>query len=66
MNKLKTSWVDPRKFKNDEEYSFAMKVAWGFAQASQEIIDYVENSKNVIETLNKKDKGEVSKFSIGS
>ena len=28
---IRNAWVDPRTFKSDEEYAFAMKTAWAMA-----------------------------------
>lgn len=64
--KIKTSFIDPRKFKSDEDYSFACKVAWGWAQASDEILRFIDEAKDRAEYLKKKERGEiVDKFSIG-
>jgi hypothetical protein len=51
--------VDPRSFKNDEEYSFAMKTAWAYAKAADELIEFVNKNIEEFEELSKKEKGEI-------
>ena len=64
--KIKTGFIDPRKFKTDEEYAFACKVAWGWAQAADDILKFIEEAKAQAEYLKQKERGEiVDKFSIG-
>lgn len=55
---IRNSWVDPRKFKTARELDHAYAGAWGFAQAVQEILDYVAASIEDAESLTKKEKGE--------
>lgn len=33
--------MDPRQFKSEKELEYAYITAWGLAQASQEIVDFV-------------------------
>lgn len=67
-DKVQNSWVDPRGFKSDEEYAFAMKVAWGLAQASQEIMNWVEQRyQECVGLRNKADgKDREKSFAIGT
>lgn len=58
-DKIHNSWVDPRSFKNDEEYVYAMKTAWSFAQAGEEILAFTEKMIEEAEALTKKEKGEI-------
>ena len=57
-DKIHNSWVDPRSFKDDNEYSYAMKTAWAWARASEEIITFTEQTIEEAEALTKKEKGE--------
>jgi hypothetical protein len=58
-DKIHNSWVDPRSFKNDEEYAYANKTAWAFASCAQQIIDYVNTNIEQAEMLSKKEKGQM-------
>jgi len=59
QSQIRNSWVDPRKFKNDEEYSYAMKTAWAFASAADSILAWMEKNIEEAEMLTKKEKGEL-------
>ena len=66
QSKVQTSWLDPRKAGSDEELLYQYKVAWGFAQAADEILKFVESAKDKVDFYLKKERGEVTnKFSIG-
>ncbi|MCK9371324.1 hypothetical protein M0R04_15530 [Candidatus Dojkabacteria bacterium] len=56
---IRNSWVDPRTFKNDKEYSFAMRTAWAMAKASDEIIDFIEKTIEEGIAMGEKQKGKV-------
>ena len=58
-SRIKSSFIDPRKFKTDEEYIFACKVGWGWAQAASEVLEFIEVSEKNVEFLKKKGKGEL-------
>lgn len=58
-DRIHHSWVDPRQFKSDKEYAYAMKTAWGFAQAAEEILAFVDKVKEESEMLTKKEKDEI-------
>lgn len=49
--------VDPRKFKSDEEYLFAQKIAWATGQAYSELLDLIENRVKEAEFLTEKEQG---------
>jgi hypothetical protein len=57
-DKIHNSWVDPRSFKNDEEYLYAVKTAWAFANAGEQILSFIERMVEEAEELTKKEKGE--------
>lgn len=59
---IRNSWVDPRTFKNDEEYSFAMKTAWAMAKASDEIIEFVEKTIEEGIAMSEKEKEKVDQL----
>ena len=64
--KIKHSWLDPRKAKGTEEFFYEYVTSWGWAQAAQEIIEWVEKMKGQKEYLEKKKKGEITNnFAIG-
>ena len=50
--------MDPRSFKDDNEYAYAMKTAWAWARSSEEIIAFTEKMVEEAEALTKKEKGE--------
>ena len=49
--------MDPRSFKDDNEYAYAMKTAWAWASAGEEILAFVEQMVEEAEALTKKEKG---------
>jgi hypothetical protein len=49
--------VDPRLFKNDEEYLFAQKTAWAYGQFASDILDLIENKTSDSEFLTEKEQG---------
>ena len=57
-DRIHNSWVDPRSFESDEKYLYAMKTAWAFAQASEQILAFTTNMIEEAEALTKKEKGE--------
>ena len=59
---IRNAWVDPRTFKSDEEYAFAMKTAWAMAKASDEIIEYVQKIIEEGIAMTEKQKGKVDKL----
>ena len=54
---IRASVVDPRKFKLDEEYLFAQKVAWASGQAYSELLDLIDNKVREAEFLTEKEQG---------
>ena len=64
--KLKNSWLDPRKVKEQDKFFYEYVVAWGFAQASSEILHFLEEKKSETQALRDKKKGIIKKdFRIG-
>lgn len=59
QDKINHSWLDPRKVKDDETLLYEYKVAWAFAQAAQEILDYIQKGIEEAEYLTKKERGEI-------
>ena len=59
---IRNAWVDPRTFKSDEEYAFAMKTAWAMAKASDEIIDFIEKTIEEGIAMSEKEKGKTDKL----
>lgn len=55
----RSSLVDPRSFKSDEEYLYAQKVAWANASAANEILEAIEKDIETADMLTKKEKGEI-------
>lgn len=58
-DKIKHSWVDPRKAKSDKDLLYQYKTAWAFAQAAEEILSFVQKLQEEAEHLTKKEKGEL-------
>ncbi len=54
---IKSAVVDPRKFKSDNEYLFAQKIAWASGQAYSELLDLIENKVKEAEFLTEKEQG---------
>jgi hypothetical protein len=59
VDKINHSWVDPKQFKKDEDFMRAYNVAWAFAEASQQILQFVDNMIEEAESLTKKERGEL-------
>lgn len=55
---IKQALVDPRRFKNDEEYTYAQKVAWAYGQHASDLLAILEQMQEDAEALVKKEKGE--------
>lgn len=58
-DKIHNSWVDPRQFKSDNEYAYASKTAWAWAQAAEGIIEFVGKIQDESAGVTRKEKGEV-------
>ena len=58
--KINNSWVDPRAAESDEDLLYRYKVAWAFAQAAQQIIDYAEGLTEESEALTDKEEGKTT------
>lgn len=58
-DKINHSWVDPRSFKDDQEFARAYNVAWGFAQAAEQILGFIDQQVDQAAGLTAKEKGEV-------
>ena len=56
-SKIKHSWLDPRKIKSLEDFHYEYVVAWGFSQAADEILKFVDNNQQEAEHLEKKEEG---------
>ena len=59
-DKIRHAWVDPRKVKSDQDLLYEYKVAWAFARASEEILQFVEKVIDEASHLTKKEKGEIT------
>lgn len=65
-SRIKNSWLDPRKAKDEKDLSFQYTVAWALAQATTELVGLIEEYVSAADYLEKKDRGEiVDKFKIG-
>jgi hypothetical protein len=58
-SKIHNSWIDPTKSIDDAKLLYEYKLAWSFAKAAQEILDYVDQSIQIADELNKKEKGQM-------
>lgn len=54
---IKSAVVDPRKFKSDDEYLFAQKVAWASGQACSELLELIDNKVSEATFLTEKEQG---------
>lgn len=64
--KLQESFPDPSAFKSVEEFTYAALASSALKKALAEILMFVENQKQTMEYLQKKDRGELeNKFKIG-
>jgi hypothetical protein len=61
-SKIRNAWVDPRTFKDDQEYAYAMKTAWAMAKASDEILEFVEKTISEGVAMSDKQKGKEDKL----
>lgn len=58
QSKIHNSWVDPRKSGNAEELVYQYVVSWGFAKASEELINHIQGMVDTVAALEKKERGE--------
>lgn len=66
MDKLNQSFPDPTEFKLEEEFTYAAKTASVFKKVIAEILGWVEQQKETVKTLEKKEKSdEVDPFNLG-
>ena len=49
--------VDPRNFKNDEEYIFAQKTAWAGGQNVTDLLNWIDSKVTEAEMLSEKEQG---------
>ena len=56
---VKSALVDPRKFKNEEEYSFAQRTAWAGAQNVTELLNWIDGKVQEAEYLTEKEQGKL-------
>ncbi len=56
-DKIKHTWVDPRKSRSDDKLLYEYKLAWAFATVAQELVDYIEKMKSEAEALTQKEQG---------
>lgn len=51
--------VDPRKFKSDEEYLYAQKIAWAYGQAFTDLLNLIDNKVTEAQFLTEKEQGKL-------
>lgn len=56
---IKSAVVDPRKFKNDEEYVYAQKVAWTGGQNVTDLLNWIDTKVTEAEHLSEKEQGKI-------
>ena len=56
---IQSALVDPRKFKNEEEYSFAQRTAWAGAQNVTDLLNWIDGKVQEAEFLTEKEQGKV-------
>lgn len=56
---LRQALVDPRKFKDSEEYSFAQRTAWAGAQNITELLNWIDQKVTEAEMLTEKEQGKI-------
>ncbi len=59
---IRNAWVDPREFKSDAEYAYAMKTAWAMAKATDEILEFIEKTIEGGIAMTEKEKGKKDKL----
>ena len=66
LDKVNQSFPDPSQFKVKDEWEYAAMVASVFKKVGSEFINWLENHREVVKFLNKKQRGEVTDdFQIG-
>lgn len=58
-SRIKSAVVDPRKFKTDEEYIYAQKIAWAYGQSYSDLLAILDQMQEDAEQLVLKEKGEI-------
>lgn len=56
---VRSAVVDPRKFKNDEEYAYAQKVAWAAGQNITDMLNWIDGKVTEAEFLSEKEQGKI-------
>lgn len=56
---VKSAVVDPRKFKSDEEYLYAQKIAWAYGQAYSDLLIQIDAKAADCEYLTEKEEGKI-------
>lgn len=66
-SKIQNSWIDPKGATSKDEFFYQYTVAHGFAQAAQQILDFVKENLNTAQTLTDKqeDKNIEKDFGVG-
>ncbi len=65
--KIKNSWLDPRKASSKEDFWYQYVTAWGLAQACDELVKEIDQMIETGKFLERKRKGETdNNFKIGS
>lgn len=59
MELLNQSFPDPTQFKDDNEFNYAAKTASVFKKVVAELLGWVEQHRENVEYLKKKEKGEL-------
>ena len=55
----RSALVDPRKFKNEKDYSFAQRTAWAGAQNVTELLNWIDSRVQEAEYLSEKEQGKI-------
>lgn len=65
-DKLNQSFPDPTQFTKEDEFLYAAKTASVFKKVIAELLGWIDQHKNTVEELKRKEKGELEdEFAVG-
>ena len=56
---VNSALVDPRKFKTDQEYAYAQKVAWAKGQFVTDLLNWIDSKVSEAQALSDKEQGKI-------
>lgn len=66
-SKINNSWLDPKGAGSKDEFFYQYSIAYGFAQAAQQILEFIEQQNQTADSLSNKQEGKTveKNFNVG-